>query len=53
MLTEHLARHILGNLLVVLKLARVARDESGCNVAEAGLATVYKKYPNHNRLIDM
>jgi hypothetical protein len=37
MLAEHLARHVLGDLLVVLKLALVARKESSGDAADAGL----------------
>ena len=50
MLAEHLARHVLGDLLVVLKLARVACEEGSSNIADAGLAPVGKKLPDHHRL---
>jgi hypothetical protein len=53
MLAQDLAGHVLGNLLVVLKLACIAGEESGSNISDTRLATSGNKLPNHYRLIDV
>jgi hypothetical protein len=53
MFGEDLARHVFGDLPVVLKLALVACQESRGNVADTGFAPAFKKLLDHDRLVDM
>jgi hypothetical protein len=53
MLGENLTRHVLGDLLIILKLARVACEECRSYVADAGFALAFKKLPDHDRLVDV